>query len=106
VRSSPPLSFDVLQGSDEAKHEESAEQNYAAQPTHEDHSLINKLVNSTPPAISAIQTRLFEFNESHCVQPNDSRSWRFEANIETLSLKFTNKVMDFWGHRAGIKLSF
>jgi hypothetical protein len=92
VRSSPPLSFDILQGSDEAKHEESAEQNYAAQPTQEDHSLINKLVNSTPPAISAIQTRLFEFKESHCVQPNDSRSWRFEVTMRLSPIKNNRSI--------------
>jgi hypothetical protein len=91
VRSPPPPSFDILQGPDEAKHKESAEQNYAAQPRHEDHSLINKLVNSTPPAISAIQTRLFEFKESHWVQPNDSRSWRFEVNMRLYPFQFTKR---------------
>jgi hypothetical protein len=76
MSSPPPLWLDILQGPDEAKHQEAAEQNHAAQPQHEDHSFINKLVNSTPPTTSAIQTRLFELNESHCVQPTETRPSR------------------------------
>jgi hypothetical protein len=75
VRSRPPLSWDILQGSDEAKHPDSAEQNYAAHPQCENHTvIINKLVNSTPPITSAIQTRLFELKDSHSVQPFDENT--------------------------------
>jgi hypothetical protein len=72
-----------LQGPHEPKHRASAEQNYAAQPKHEHHSFIKKLVNSTPPTTSAIQTRLFELKESHCVQLSDTDRIQTPIQFET-----------------------
>jgi hypothetical protein len=76
MSSPPPPLFDILQRTDEPKHQASAEQNYAADPKCEDHSFINKLVNSTPPTTSAIQIRLFALRESHWVQPTETRGLR------------------------------
>ena len=103
-RSPPLFSFDLFQGPREVEHQDPREQNYTADPKGEDHSFINKLVNSTPPATSAIQTRLFEFKGSHWLHPNDSRSRRFEESTRhTLhSIHEKNRIRAFvrdrWSH--------
>jgi hypothetical protein len=69
---SPPWEwFDLLQAPFHPKNQNYNKQNQAAYPEGDCHNLINKSVNRTPPNTSAIQTRLLEFRESHCLQASE-----------------------------------
>jgi hypothetical protein len=64
----PWKSFGFLQRSAQTKHKNCADQNYPYHRNGEGHFYTNQLVNRTPAATSAIQTRLFAFRATHCPQ--------------------------------------